>query len=653
MSTAQHGGALPADRESLTWARRLAGPQPLEAFAAGLGRPRNSVATAVSSLAAAADVSGRSGLVARYVLAGYLTAEDFPPVAADVMTGLTGQERLLLRLLAGTSSRPAIGAELGIARSTADQRLAALLATLGVQEDHEAVALGCLAGIVRPADVVPQSASAPPPAGPEHLRTVVDPVLRALTCGRAMVRAPRCEQPDLGTAIVWRQAGAGRVLVVVPPGPSWSATVAAFAEQRRERGAAVFVVHRDEAVHPAVVSPRNVQQVTAASALLECVGSTVAATVIASPRGLETVAAAYRRAHHPSPYDLIVALDAHLPEVAERVGRHEFCPPGHAVLWMSSTPVLTSVDREQAEGADPDRTGDLVARLTVRQAVVAGRMRDYRLMAAALPPGVSRPGRLAALVLDLAAVHGLSRVVVHCATTVVARRLADEIAGSAGPRVHAQVLPRRGEQREKVLRTFTLGAQQLEVLVTDGPLPPGLDTDALVHTAANHPAAHTAEVVEAAMIPGRRAAGTLLAVAADDAADGNWPALAALAGACAALDPDLRSVLHRAREDRPADGWDGLRFALPLANAEQRRRAQAVCAWADTTVGLEMQRTAARSRFTYGQERPDLLSPTGQRLGAWMARRRHHQRTAIHRPSLQQVVGQPPKGQPTAAANDL
>ncbi len=627
MSAAKHDRVLPADPHSLTWVRHLAGPLPLEAVAAAVGCSLHSVEAELSSLAAAAGVSGRSGVVARYVFAGHLTAEDLPPVAASVMAGLSGEQRLLLRLLAGTSSRPVIGAELGIARPTAGKRLAALLDALGVQEDHEAVALGCLSGLVRPADVVKQSAPVGAPALPEHLRELVDPVLEALTCGRAMVRVPRCEQPDLGMAVAWRVAARGRVLVVVPPGLAWSAAVMAFAEQRRERGAAVAVLHRDEAAHSAIVTPLDVPQVTTASAVVECVGSALPATVITSPRGLEAVAAAYRRVHRPSPYDLIIAFDAHLSEVAERVGRHEFCPPGRAVLWMSSTPVLTSVDRDQAEGVDPDRTGPLVAKMTPRQSVAAGRMRDYRLMAAALPPGVSRTGRLAALVLDLAATHGLSRMVVHCSTSVVARRLADEITGGAGPGVQAQVLPQRGGQREEVLRAFTGGAARLQVLVNDGPLPPGLDADALVHTAASHPAARIAEVVESALAPGRPAAAALLVVAADNAEDGKWPALAALTGACAALDPDLRSALHRAREEGPAAGWDGLQFALPLPDAGQRHRAQAVCAWADTTVRVEMRRTAARSRITYGRERPDVLSPTGQRLGAWMNRRRHTQRT--------------------------
>lgn len=359
---------------------------------------------------------------------------------------------------------------------------------------------------------------------------------------------------------------------------------------------------------------------------------------------MEIVAEAYRRARHPSPYDLIVALDAHLPDVAERVGRHEFCPPGRAVLWLSSTPVLTSVDRDQAEGVDPDRTGLLVAKLTPRQVVAAGRMRDYRLMAAALPPGGSRTGRLATLVLDLASTHALSRVVVHCATSVVARRLANEIIGSPGPDVQAQVLPRRGRQREEVLHAFTLGTGPLQVLVTAGQLPPGLDADALVHAAANHPTTHTSEVVEAALIPGRAGARELLAVAADGAEDGTWPALAELTGAFAALDPDLRTALRRIREERPDDGWNDLGFALPLADARQRHRAQAVCAWADTTVALEMHRTAARSRLVHGQERPDFLSPTGQRLGAWMDRRRHTQRTATDGPSVLRVGGQPAEG---------
>ncbi|GHH78959.1 hypothetical protein GCM10018781_55880 [Kitasatospora indigofera] len=640
MSAAQHGGALPADPRSLTWARYLAGPLPLKALAAGLDRSRDSVEAELSSLAAAAGVSGRSGVVARYVLAGHLTAENFPPTVVGVMAGLSGEERLLLRLLAGTSSRPAIGMELGIARPTAGKRLAALLDVLGVREDHEAVALGCLAGIVRPADVVPQSAPAVPPAPPEHLRDLVGPVCEALTCGRAMVRVPRCEQPDLATAIAWH-TDVGRVLVVVPPGTSWNATVTAFAEQRRERGAVVAVLHRDEAARPAIVTPLDVPQVTAASAVLECVGSTLPATVIVSPRGLEIVAEAYRRAQHLVPYDLIVALDAHLPAVAGRVGRHECCPPGRAILWLSSTPVLTSVDRDQAEGVDPDRTGPLVAKLTPRQSVAAGRMRDYRLMAAALPPGGTRTERLAALVLNLASTQDLSRVVVHCATSVVARRLADEITGSTGPDLQAHVLPQRGGQREQVLRAFALGTGQLQILVTAGQLPAGLDADALVHATANRPVTHTTEMVEAALAPGRPGAGALLAVAADGAEDGQWPALAELTGAFAALDPDLRTALHHAREDRPTEGWDGLTFAVPLADADQQRRARAVSAWADTTIALEMQRTAARSRLVHGVERPDVLSPTGQRLGAWMNRRRHAQRAPTHGLPVPRVGGQP------------
>ncbi|WP_223244637.1 hypothetical protein, partial [Streptomyces sp. CBMA156] len=117
--------------------------------------------------------------------------------------------------------------------------------------------------------------------------------------------------------------------------------------------------------------------------------------------------------------------------------------------------------------------------------------------------------------------------------------------------------------------------------------------------------------------PGRRR--PLLLVAADSTTPGRWQALSTLAGAVAALDPDLRRALRGARTRD--DGWTGLETALPLPPGAREQQARVVCAWADATVVEEMRESAERAEAAGGL-RADTLSPTGLRLSRWQAARR-------------------------------
>ncbi|MEV7928507.1 hypothetical protein [Kitasatospora sp. NPDC088779] len=621
MSTAMARPAgVPApldDAASQAWARRMAGPLTAEEIAEQLGCNVVEVTGAVTRLRRAADVRSRTALVAAHTLAGHLTAHNLGAPGLDTIGDLGPEQLLLLRLSAGHSTGD-IAAELGNSRATVSNYRANLLVSTGLASIHQAVGLGCLAGIVRPADVYPDreyNTTAPLPA---HLATVVDRARRALAdTGRALVVAPRAEQAGLARAVTDREADAGtRVLAVTPYGEHWTSDVATLAATRREAGHVAVILTRSEAERPGrPPTPPGVPVATSLRGMRRLVGTTLPATVITTPAGLEILAAAHT--HHP--FDLSIALDDHLPQVGERVGRHPSCPPVRAVLRLTSTPRLTATGRTRHEGCDPYTTGPITANLMPCQAVEAGRMRPYRLAAAAAP-GLRGEG-LGDLVLALASAHHLARVVVHGATDRDAARLAKAITDGDGG-VQIDVLPAGHDpEHNTVVSRFRHGPHQLRVLVTGGRLPAGLDADALIHTTGELPAARTAAAIEAALTPadpGRQR--PLLLIAADSTAHGRWGTLSTLTAALAALDPDLKKDLRRARAT--GGGWPGLELALPLPAGANEQRARAVCAWADTTVAEEMRDTAERARAT-DTLHPDLLSPTGLRLSAWQAVRRH------------------------------
>ncbi|MFE2727265.1 hypothetical protein [Kitasatospora sp. NPDC059327] len=630
MSPAPAPPPLPADGASRAWVRRFAGPLPLEEVAHAVGCSVGEAGRALTELTAAAGARDRTALVARYALAGHLARRDFGAAATD--PGSDAMDRLILRMLARGLSETTIADEVGVTRLTAARYQAAAVARMGCTEVHQAVGLACLTELVRTSDLgLPADAASGPPAdGDELLLALLPPVRLALMSGRAMAVAPRREQPALAALLARSEAGPdGRILVVARPGVHWCQSVEALAAGRGGHGEVAAVLTRDEADHPAVRTPPGVPVATHPAHLKRLVGSTLPATVIVSPGGLAVARAAWDTARHQRPYDLLVALDAHLPDIAAKAGRYECSPPAQATVWLTSTPRLVSTDRTRIEGADLYATGPITAALTPRQVAGAGRMRELRIAAAPLPAATGARGRLARLVLDLAAAHDRTCAAVLCSTTTEARRLEREItAAGDGDDVLAVVLPLRGGQEEAMAR-FTGGSERLRVLLTCGPLPPALDPDLLVQATDQHPAAHTAASLEAALTPSGPGVGPLLAVAAVDSQDRVWTELAALAGAAAALDPGLRAALRAARDSRPDDGWEALEFALPGLTAETRRRARAVCAWAPTTWEEEMVRTRDRDVALHHRARPATVSPSGLSLGTWLARHRAPAATAF------------------------
>ncbi|MER6399258.1 hypothetical protein ABT263_24905 [Kitasatospora sp. NPDC001603] len=613
---------MPAASASWAWVRRFAGPLSLDAVANAIGCPVDEVDSALTVLSAAAGARDRTALVARYALAGHLLPRDF---GAEAGPGPDPRDRLILRMLARGLSGATIADEVGVTLQTAARYQVAALARMGCTEVHQAVGLACLTGLVRASDVgvATDAVRRPEAQGDELLRGLLAPVRLALMSGRAMVVAPRREQPALAALLAGREAGPGsRILAVARPGVHWPETVKALAAGRRDHGEVVAVLTRGEADHPALSTPPGVPVATHQAQLARLVGSTLPATVIVSPGGLEIAREAWRKARHQRPYDLMLALDAHVPDIAARAGRHEYCPPARATVWLTSTPRLVSTDRTRTEGADLYATGPICAALTPRQAADAGRMRDLRIAAAPLPATTGSRTHLHRLVLDLAAAHGSTRVVVLCSSTTEARRLEREITAAAGAEsVQAVVLARRHAQPETMAQ-FTGGGERLRVLLTRGPLPPGLDPDLLVQATDQHPAADTAASLEAALTPSGPGTRPLLAVAPVGGQSHAWTLLAALAGAAAALDPDLRAALRTARDNLPDDGWQGLEFTLPGLTAESRQRARAVCAWAPTTWDEEMTRTRDRNTAIHHRALPATVSPSGRRLDTWLARHR-------------------------------
>ncbi|MFF2618820.1 hypothetical protein [Kitasatospora sp. NPDC058046] len=278
------------------------------------------------------------------------------------------------------------------------------------------------------------------------------------------------------------------------------------------------------------------------------------------------------------------------------------------MLHLTSVPRFVAAGRVDRDGCEPGATGEPAAALTHRQAVEAGLMRGHRLAALATTSLFRHVGPARA-VADLARVHALRRVVVRTAGPTDSVRLA-EVLDAEG--LAAEALP--AQDRARVLAWFTGPEPDTRVLVVDGPLPPGLGADALVHTHVAASTARTAAVVEAALTPASRGEGPVLMVSVDRSDATGWPVLAALTAALSALDPHLRQDLARARTE--PDGHDGLEIALPLPAGADEQRARRVCAWADTTWEEEMTATAARAAAG-GQPRRGIVSPSGRPLTSW------------------------------------
>ncbi|MFE7525338.1 hypothetical protein ACFU7Y_06415 [Kitasatospora sp. NPDC057542] len=591
----------PSGVSSLELVRYLAGPLSVEGIADASARSVARVEDSMTVLCQATGARSRVELVADYAWAGHLSPRDLGVGDLTAVYGLSAAMRLLLRLTAAGLSDRAVSHETGAIASTVCKRREALREALGVGSDHQAVGLGCLAGVVRRSDMPGRRFVHAVVPVPEHLRPLVARAQRHVASeGRALVVLPRSEQARLAAALA---GGRCRVLVLTVPGEHWEHDLAVLADAHREAGQVLAVLDKAEAAR--LPLPPGVAAATRPRAVRAVVGTTLPAVLVATPAGLP----ALDRLHHDGwpPPDLAIALDGHLPATGRRIGRTDGRPPA-ALLHLTSIPRFTTTGRVDRDGCEPGVTGELTALLAQRQAAEAGLMRGYRLAAVATARSFRHMGP-ARLVADLTRVHGLRRVIVRTAGPADSVSLAKAL-GATG--LAAEALPARG--RARVLTWFSGAAPDTRVLVFDGPLPPWLGADALVHTHAAASTARTAAVVEAALTPAGPGEGPLLMVSADRADDTGWPVLAALTAAVAALDPHLRQDLAQARTG--PTGHDGLEFPLPLPAGADERRARRVCAWADTTWEEEMTATAARAAAE-GRPRRGVVSPSGRPLTSW------------------------------------
>ncbi|MFD5922271.1 hypothetical protein ACFVYP_36480 [Kitasatospora sp. NPDC058201] len=596
----------PADDASLALARLLAGPAGTAQIARTLDCSLAQVTRHTTDLQQATGARNRTELVADYAWAGHLTPRHLGTRNLDAVHALPAEKRLLLRLTAAGADDREAGAETGAGVATVRRHRAGLLEALEVGTAHQAVGIGCLAGVVRRADMPARFGPVAAPVA-EHLRVPVGLALRRLgTCGRALVMVASREQVHLAAAAAARAGGLRRVLLLVEPGAYWQHDLEVLAAAYRDAGQVLAVLGRAEAARlplaPGVAAATNAPAVRATA------GTTLPVVLVTTPEGLPALTRLHQESQWP-PLDLAIAFDAHLPCIGDLIGRPEWCPPAYGVLRLTSTPRVTAADRGGRGGCARAVTGALTAAVPLRRAAELGLMRELRLAAAATVRSAQHAGP-AQLVADLVRTHGLRRILVHSGPRD-ARALTAALGKAA---LAAEVLPARDQGA--VLARFADDSAP-RVLVTDKPLPPGLGADALVHTSAGAPAERTAAAVEAALTPARPGEGPLLLVSADRADEG-WTALAELTGALAALDPHLAKDLAHAR-DRHA-GHAGLEFALPLPAGADEQRARAVCAWADTTWDEEMNTAAVRAAAA-DRPRHGIVSPSGRPLSTWAPNR--------------------------------
>ncbi|MFJ6140198.1 hypothetical protein [Kitasatospora sp. NPDC092286] len=598
--------APPCGASSVALARLLAGPLTPEGIADALDWPDAQVRRSTAILHQATGARSRAELVADYAWAGHLAPQHLGARDLTAVQALPAETRLLLRLTAAGMDDRAAGGEIGATAETVRRRREALREALGVNSDHQAVGLGCLADIVRRSDMPGRRPLRAVVPVPEHLRAPAARAWQQLAAdGRALAVVPRREQARLAAAAAALVGGRHRVLVLTMPGEYWEHDLAAIADAHRNVGQVLAVLDRSEAARLPLVP--GVAAAASPRAVRATAGATLPAVFVTTPNGLPVLDRLHRDGW-PPPLDLAIALDAHLPAIGERIGRPDDGPPPAAVLRLTSTPRFTAAGRAYRGGCELGTTGPLAAALPLRQAVEAGLMRGYRLAAVSTTRSACHMGP-ARLVADLIAVHSLRRVIVRSAGPTASLRLAEAL-GTVG--LAAEALPAR--DRARALARFTGPGAETWVLVCDGQLPPGLGPDALVHTGATAPTAHTAAAVEAALTSGAPGEGPLLVVSADRAEDSGWPVLAALTAALAALDPHLAADLAEARAGRA--GHAGLEFALPLPVGADGQRARQVCAWADTTWDEELSTTAARA-IADDLPRCRVTSPSGRPLATW------------------------------------
>ncbi|MFE4512642.1 hypothetical protein ACFRMQ_00380 [Kitasatospora sp. NPDC056783] len=619
-TTAGPGLKLRRDRDAVTLVLQLAGPETTrtaERRTAGGLRP--------GALYAAYRVH-RAGLVALYTLARVVRAEHVRAGhATRTAAELTRPEEHLLRLMARDLTNGEIAAVLGDRPSLVSGRIGDLLRALGVPCRHQAVALGCLAGVVafddvRP-DLVPGAdarVSAPAWLPGERLAGL----LEALGKGRACAIVPHAGRHAVAEAVV-RHRRAARVLVLTSSDPTFADTLTRWRTAAPAGVRVTGLVTASDRTRPVfrtfALDPRLLAGPDRMPGRLAAPGLAV---VVASASGLAALAAEHR--HRPDrlgEWDLVVSYDAPLHPAA--VPGPDADVPAWARLYLGVSEEAVTSDRAERRRLPAAVTGPVALRVPLPVLTSTGSARSYRLLAAEPPHGAStEPMRLQMLLVDIAARYGLTRIHVHCAGDRDAAALTAGFA-EAVRRTEPWLRPRRhwighlnaratAAQRGAVLRNFRSGPQDLRILATTEPVPEA-GAEAYVHLAPAAPTEAVADAIGHALTSRFPAdTQTLLLVAPVltrpavpvHAAAGH---LASLSRAVAALDDDYRR--HLADLRRHGHGiTDAARLVVTGHTLDAHARIQLThfCAWADTTWAEEY-----LARMGRENRAPDDVGPSG------------------------------------------
>ncbi|MBD0670393.1 hypothetical protein, partial [Streptomyces sp. CBMA156] len=188
--TAPRGGP-PRGASSVALARQLAGPLSPQGIARALAWPASRVEKLTEILHQATGARTRLEVVADYAWAGHLSPRHLGAEDLTAVRALPAEGRLLLRLSAAGLDDRAVGAEIGATTATVLRRRRVLREVLGVDSDHQAVGLGCLAGIVRHADMPGRRFARAVVPVPEPLRVTAALARRHLAAeGRALAVVP-------------------------------------------------------------------------------------------------------------------------------------------------------------------------------------------------------------------------------------------------------------------------------------------------------------------------------------------------------------------------------------------------------------------------------------------------------------------------------
>ncbi|MFJ4679051.1 hypothetical protein [Kitasatospora sp. NPDC088783] len=577
---------LPADDPSVLLVRRLAGAARLRSVG-----QHPSLLTPFELY----DRHGvhRTGLVVLYALAGHVRRADIGARrgALERAEVLDAHARVLLRLLAAGPSTARLALVLGISLPAARERIAQLMETLGVQRRHQAAAVGALAGIVtaddvRPAAEPPADATLPAWADGQEASAL----LKELGRGRALAVVPHPGQQHLVEAVV-AATRPGRVLVVASGDAEWAHTAARWRATGPQGVPVVAVLDTADRTRPAVRALRvGAPLSVGADSAPRQLADRRPLIAVATPAGAAALAQAHERCAGVGVWDLLVDLNPLTPGSGHA---HTGRIPAWSRLTVSAIEDAATADRLRRTQLTEHVPHPVLLRATPRHLAAAGACRPHRLIAAAPPRRGSTPRQsLHLLLADLAVRYRLRRILLLCSSPPAAADALTGFGTAPGPRESgrpatwwAEPVPVDADRRARVLQQFADGRRELLVLATPGPLP-GVTADAVVHLAPRLATAHTLDVLGHALAAGPQDARLLLVapVFTAPAAPPVVDHLDSLSRAVAALDPDHREALRRARRLGRYTGQEPwLEHATTVPAAIRGVLARAA-AWADTTL---------------------------------------------------------------------